>query len=201
MTEKTIKERYSQLKPIMKYLYFQKSEECHGDNQELERFMTHLEKAGRLVDFTLNSRWFPKPHDMYHHLRTVYKPNPHSVQLAYEAFQITEEMAARCCYFYKKKGQLADLKLVSLTRIPGKEKMKPWIKLFEREDLRTIDTQTPFREWMTTTESGKTYAQKRNFYLYAISNLAKDLNLPKKVLITKKWFPTKHLKKQENQRG
>ena len=201
MQKKTIKERYSQLKPIMKYLYFQKLEECHGNNQELELFMTHLEKAGSLVEFALDTQRFTKPHEMYHYMRTSYKPAPQVVQLAYAAFQITEEMAARCCHFYKKKGQLADLKLVSLTRVPGKEKMKPWIKLFEREDLRTVDTQSAFKEWMSTTNSGKAYAQKREFYLYAISNLAKEMSLPSRVVISKKWFPLKHLQKKENQRG
>lgn len=200
MSQKTLKERHSQLKPIMKYLYFQKLDECHAKADLLDKFMTDLEKAGKLVDFMLDTRRFSKPHEMYHHLRTIYKPAEKVVHLTYAAFHIAEEMAARCCYLYKKKGKLSDLKLVSLTQVPGKEKMKPWIKLFEREDLREIDTKTAHKEWMTTTDSGKKYAQKREFYIYAISNLMRDTNLNSRIVIKKKLFPNTSTPPKEQQR-
>ena len=109
MTKKTLKERHSQLKPIMKYLYFQKLDECHGKADLLDIFMTNLEKAGKLVESLLDIRAFSKPHDMYHYISKIRKPSPEVIQLAYSAFQITEEMTARCCYFYKKKGKLAGI--------------------------------------------------------------------------------------------
>ena len=40
MSQKTLKERHSQLKPIMKYLYFQKLDECHAKADLLDKFMT-----------------------------------------------------------------------------------------------------------------------------------------------------------------
>ena len=138
---------------------------------------------------------------MYHHLKNVYKPSPEVVHLAHAAFQITEEMAARCCYFYKKKGKLADLVMVSLTRVPGKERMEPWIRLFEREDLRTIDTRTAFQEWMTTTNSGKVFAHTRQFHTYALKALMEDAHINPKVIISKKQFPNILVQKSENQRA
>lgn len=207
MGNPTFKQKYTKLKPIMKYLYFQSLGERHGDKnkcqgskKELDMFLLHLKKAGQLVEFVLEKDFFSKPHDMYHHIRTVFQPEPQVVRLAYEAFKITEEMEARCCYFYKKKGELANLKMASLTRIPNEEIMKPWIKLFEREDLRTVDTKSAYNEWIKTTESGKAYAHKKMFYDYTLSHLMEDAGMPPKVVIKRMWFPKKTIQKKEKQR-
>ena len=102
MGKPTFKQTYTKLKPIMKYVYFQNLGECHGDKnkcpgtkKELDTFITNLEKAGRFIEKLLDIRSFSKPHDMYHHMRSIYQPTSQVVRLAYEAFKIAEEMESR----------------------------------------------------------------------------------------------------------
>lgn len=179
---------YTQLCPMMRYLYFQKSAARNRQDGTVRPLLQDLKQGWNLARFMLTYS-FPSPISAHQHLKKRYCPTRGAVEMAADALQVGDEMIARSCYLYDQKNRLKEVSFSHPLFVPGRVKMEPWIRLLERPDLRRADCKASYMKWAQQTESGRRYETRRQVYVYALNCLKHEMGISPVMVCNRKWYP------------